>query len=82
VIAATRSGAIDGLRRALVGFGVERVELFAVRPPLTREQVAAVHAANDEMDQMKRAAGIYGEGTARERAIEEWLTTETQRAQR
>ena len=76
LISATRTGAIDSLRHGLIGFGVESVEIFAIRPPLTRDQVAAVAVANDELDLERRRLGIYGEGEPRQKAIERWLRSD------
>jgi hypothetical protein len=82
VITATRTGAIEALQRLLVGCNVERVELFVVRPPLTRAQVEEINAWNEDLEAERRRAGIYGQGEPRQAAIERWLTTETQRTQR
>ena len=73
VIAATRPGAIEQLQRRLVGCGVEVIELLAVRPPLSREEVTAVREANEALAAERTRLGICGEGPERERAIERWL---------
>ncbi len=72
-IAATRAGAIESLQKRLVGFAVAAVEIFEVRPPLTRDQVAEIQTANEELDQERQRLGIYGEGEQRENAIKAWL---------
>jgi hypothetical protein len=58
----------------MVGFDVETLEIFAVRAPLTQDQVAAVHAANEQVDADRRRMGIYGEEPERAAAVEKWLT--------
>lgn len=78
-IAASRAGAIQKLQRRMVGFGVATVELFTVRPPLARDQVAAVRQANEDLSVERRRLGIYGDGPEREKRIEQWLATTDER---
>jgi hypothetical protein len=72
-IGSSRAGVIERLQRRMIGFGVETLEIFAVRGPLTREQVAVVHAANEQLEIERRRLGIYGDGPPRAAAIEKWL---------
>ena len=73
IIGASRAGVIERLQRRLVGFDVRTLEICAVQAPLRRDQVAAVHAANEQLDAERRRLGIYGEEPERA-AVEKWLT--------
>lgn len=73
IYAATAAAALQGLQRGMIGFYVTAVEIYAIRPPLTREQVAEIQAANEALDQERQRLGIYGEGEQRQKAIEQWL---------
>jgi len=72
-VAAARDGAIEQLRRRMVGFDVSVIELYAVRAPLTGAEREAVHAANEWLELQRRAVGILGDGPLRARSIEAWL---------
>jgi hypothetical protein len=73
IVAAGPAGALERLQRRLIGFDVDVLEIFALRPPLSREQVALVQRSNDQLDIERHRLGIYGDGEQRQQAIEQWL---------
>ena len=76
LIAVSRADALTRLPQCVVGFDVERVEVFGCRGPLTRVEVAEIRAANEALDAERRQLGIYGPcemGGPRDRAVQEWL---------
>jgi hypothetical protein len=81
IIGSSRAGAIERLQRRMVGFAVQSLEIFEVRAPLTRDQVVAVHEANEQLDAERRRLGIFG-GPGTEKNYYDWLTTEEPGAKR
>lgn len=75
-LAYSRANAVLCVRRLAHDYAARQVTVFSLRAPLTPEQAAEVEAANDLLAAERRRLGIYGEGQAREQAIEKWLRTE------
>jgi hypothetical protein len=75
VYADSPAAAIERLRQRMIGFNVSAIEIFAIRPPLTREQVVDIKAANAAMDAERRQLGICGDGEPWQKAIEAWLSS-------
>lgn len=82
IYADSPAAAVEKLCERMIGFNVSVLEIFAVRPPLTRDQVAEIRAANEDLDADRRRLGICGDGPQREKAIEEWLRVPAQSARR